>query len=49
MVLTDFLRAPRHSGVVLHTFDLPPKRRDAEGWAIVGIVALMIALLWLAL
>jgi hypothetical protein len=34
---------------VEHFFNQPPKSRTAEGWAVVGIVSLMFAMLWLAL
>ena len=34
---------------MVHTFDVPPKNRVAEGWSIVGIVVFMIVLLWLAI
>jgi hypothetical protein len=34
---------------VEHSFNLPPKSRTAEGWAIVGVVLLMLAMLWLVL
>ena len=33
----------------MHTFDVLPKRRVAEGWSIVGIVTALVFLLWLAI
>jgi hypothetical protein len=32
-----------------HCFNLPRKDRTAEGWAVIGIVALMLTMLWLVL
>jgi hypothetical protein len=34
---------------MVHTFDVPPKSRVAEGWSVVGIVAFVVFLLWLAI
>jgi hypothetical protein len=33
----------------MNTFHTPPRAHVAEGWAVVGIVALMVFLLWLAI
>ena len=49
MVLTDFLRTWLQTGTVGHTFDTPQKSRVAEGWAVAGLVALIVVLLWLAI
>jgi len=32
-----------------HSFNLPPKSRVAEGWAVAGVVLVMLAMLWLVL
>jgi hypothetical protein len=48
VALTDFLAAPTETGWV-HTFHVPPKSRAAEGWLLVGAIAVMLALLSLAI
>jgi hypothetical protein len=34
---------------MVHTSDVPPRSRVAEGWAIVGIVTFIAVMLWLAI
>jgi len=34
---------------VVHTFDTPPKDRTNEAWAVAGLVALILFMLWLAI
>jgi hypothetical protein len=46
--MTDFSCAANQTRRMVNTFNVPPRDRTAEGWAVVGIVVTLLVMLWLA-